>query len=83
VRDPHEKVSEDQLNGGGIAGLEDRDWKLIEPLLRENEQLFGIPLQRLLQVDGQSLRPEQVYRKIFPRALQALQAEEAWVRADE
>jgi len=83
VRDPHEKVSEDQLNGGGIAGLEARDWKLIEPLLRENEQLFGIPLQRLLQVDGQLLRPEQVYRKIFPRALQALQAEEAWVRANE
>jgi len=83
VRDPHEKVSEEQLNGGGIAGLEERDWELINPLLRENERLFGVPVQRLLQVDGESLPPGRVYRKIFPRALQALQAEEAWVRADE
>jgi glutamate synthase domain-containing protein 1/glutamate synthase domain-containing protein 3 len=83
VRDPNEKVSEDQLNGGGIAGLEDRDWQLIKPMLEENEHLFGIPVERLLEVDGQSLRPEQVYRKIYPRAMQALQAEEAWVRADE
>jgi hypothetical protein len=80
VRDPHQAVSEEQLNGGGITGVEDRDWELIKPLLLENEKLFGISVQRLLQVDGKPLPPEQVYRKISPRAMQALQAEEAWVR---
>jgi glutamate synthase domain-containing protein 1/glutamate synthase domain-containing protein 3 len=83
VRDPHGKVSEDQLNGGGIAELEDRDWELMKPLLVENEILFGLPLQRLLQVNGEQLSPNRVYRRIFPRAVQALQAEEAWVRANQ
>lgn len=83
VRDPHGKVSEDQLNGGGIAKLEDRDWELIKPLLVENELLFGLPLQRLLQVNGEQFSPDRVYRRIFPRAVQALQAEEAWVRANQ
>jgi glutamate synthase domain-containing protein 1/glutamate synthase domain-containing protein 3 len=81
VRDPYHKVSEEQLNGGGLAELEDRDWKLIKPMLDENETHFGIPVQRLLQVDGEQLPPGRVYRKIFPRAMQALQAEEAWVTA--
>jgi glutamate synthase domain-containing protein 1/glutamate synthase domain-containing protein 3 len=82
IRDPHSTVSEEQLNGGGFADVEDRDWDLIRPLLEENERLFGIPVQRLLQLDGKSLRPRDVYRKIFPRAVQALQPEEAWVRAN-
>ncbi len=34
-------------------------------------------------VDGQSMQPAQVYRKIQPRALRALQAEEAWVTEGE
>lgn len=81
VRDPRGKISEEQLNGGGIVELEERDWELIKPLLRENERLFGISVQRLLQVNGELLPHRRVYRKIFPRAVQALQAEEAWVRA--
>ncbi len=81
VRDPQRKVSEEQLNGGGITGLEERDWELIKPLLLQNERLFGVTVQRLLQVDGAMLPPERVYRKIFPRAMHALQAEEAWVKA--
>ena len=81
VRDPHHRVSEEQLNGGNINGIEERDWELMRPLLQENERLFGIPVQRLLQAGGATLPPERVYRKISPRALQALQAEEAWVKA--
>jgi hypothetical protein len=81
VRDPYRKVSEEQLNGGGIADMEDGDWNLIEPLLAENEKLFGIPVSRLLEVNGQPLPPRCVYRKIYARAVQALQAEEAWVTA--
>ena len=49
---------------------------------RFNECLFGIPVSRLLHVDGRQLPPGRVYRKIRPRALRALQAEEAWVKKD-
>jgi glutamate synthase domain-containing protein 1/glutamate synthase domain-containing protein 3 len=80
IRDPHGKVSEEQLNGGEFTRLEERDWAVISPLLEENERLFGIPVARLLEVDGKPLPPAQVYRKIHPGALAALQAEEAWVK---
>jgi glutamate synthase domain-containing protein 3 len=80
IRDPHGKVSEEQLNGGEFARLEERDWAVIGPFLEENERLFGIPMARLLEVDGSPLPPAQVYRKIQPRAIAALQAEEAWVK---
>jgi hypothetical protein len=83
IRDPRRKVSEEQLNGGGLAELEERDWELIKPLLMENERLFGVPVNRLLEVDGEPLSPGRVYRKIFPRDMHALQAEEAWVRAND
>jgi glutamate synthase domain-containing protein 1/glutamate synthase domain-containing protein 3 len=80
VRDPHGKVSEEQLNGGEFARLEERDWAVISPFLEENERLFGIPLARLLEVDGNPSPPARVYRKVHPGALAALQAEEAWVK---
>jgi glutamate synthase domain-containing protein 1/glutamate synthase domain-containing protein 3 len=83
VRDPHEKVSEEQLNGGEFTNFGDEDWQLIEPYLEENARLFDIPLSRLLTVDGKERQPNQVYRKIQPRALRALQAEEAWVTEGE
>jgi glutamate synthase domain-containing protein 1/glutamate synthase domain-containing protein 3 len=83
IRDPHGKVSEDQLNGGEFAELSDQDWELIKPYLEENERLFGIPVKRLLEVAGKQHLPEQVYHKIRPRAVRALQAEEAWVRKHE
>jgi len=63
LRDPHETVSEVQLNGGEFADLTERDWNLIEYYLEVNEELFGIPVHRLLQVDGRPLPPEKVYRK--------------------
>jgi len=80
LRDPHGKVSEDQLNGGEFAPMQAADWALIRPYLERNQRLFGIPLHQLLQVNGQALSGERVYRKVQPRALRALQAEEAWVK---
>ena len=80
IRDPHGKVSEEQLNGGEFARVEERDWAVISPFLEENERLFGIPVARLLEVGGNPLPPSQVYRKIRPKAIAALQAEEAWVK---
>jgi hypothetical protein len=79
TRDPHGRVTSDQLNGGDFTLLTGQDWQLIEPYLEENERLFDIPVDDLLSVNGQKLPPDQVYRKIQPRALRALMAEEAWV----
>ena len=65
IRDPHRQVGEDQLNGGRVSRLTEADWKLIQPHLKENERLFGIPVEDfLLKVDGTSRPPEEVYRKI-------------------
>jgi glutamate synthase domain-containing protein 1/glutamate synthase domain-containing protein 3 len=83
VRDPYGRVTEDQLNGGEFQPFTMIDWRLIEPYLAENERLFRIPVLALLSVDGQSRPPEQVYRKIRPASVRALQAEEAWVMKDQ
>jgi glutamate synthase domain-containing protein 3 len=83
IRDPHRKVHEEQLNGGEFSAFGDRDWALIKPFLEDNERLFSIPVARLLQVDGEPLPAERVYRKISPHAVRALQAEEAWIKTSE
>ena len=79
VRDPHQRVSTDQLNGGDFAPFTNADWAVVEPLLKQNEREFGISVEKLLEVDGQPHRPSEVYRRIQPAATKALQAEEAWV----
>ncbi|MFN4219154.1 MAG: glutamate synthase [Candidatus Bipolaricaulia bacterium] len=66
VRDPHQKLDDDQLNGGCYERLSGADWALILPYLQENERLFGIAVEDLLTVDGKRLSPEQVYRKVRP-----------------
>jgi len=66
VRDPHEKLVDEQLNGGEFVEITDADWKLIESYLEENEKLFGITIDRLLTVDGNKKTPQEVYRKIRP-----------------
>ena len=78
VRDPHSTLSDSQLNGGEFTGLSEADWAVIEPLLMRNEEHFGIPLQRLLTVDGRLCNPADVYRKIIPVKGKALHAEAAW-----
>src|SRR5256885_4764850 len=73
IRDPYRKVSSDQLNGGRLVDSTPKDWELILPYLEENEQLFGISIERnLLTVDGKNLDPSQVYRKVDPISLQEL-----------
>jgi len=79
VRDPHGKVGAEQLNGGELVGLSEADQALILPHLERNEALFGIPLRRLLTVDGRECLLGEVYRKIQPVKNRALTAEEAWV----
>jgi glutamate synthase domain-containing protein 1/glutamate synthase domain-containing protein 3 len=79
VRDPRRQVGDDQLNGGAFVSMSDEHWQLIEPVLRDNEALFGISVETLLTVDGELRRPVDVYRAIIPMQQKALMPEEAWV----
>jgi glutamate synthase domain-containing protein 1 len=72
VRDPKGLVTEDQLNGGRFASVDEKDWKTILPYLQENERLFGVRIDDLLTVDGARREPGQVYRKIEAMALSTL-----------
>jgi glutamate synthase domain-containing protein 1 len=72
LRDPHGKVDDDQLNGGQFAPLSDADWHLIEPYLRQNEELFGICVADLLRVDREVQPPHKVYRKVEVKSLDVL-----------
>ena len=72
VRDPHKKLVEEQLNGGEFVKISDSDWKLILPYLEENEQLFGIGIDRLLTVNGKEMHPGDVYRKIRPKSSEVI-----------
>ncbi len=77
IRDPLGVIDDQQLNGGEIVPLEDKDWDLVLPFLQENERLFGISVERhLLLVDGERRNPEAVYRKVRPRKAAPHQVEE-------
>ncbi len=64
VRDPHKKLADEQLNGGEYAEVTEKDWNLILPYLRENEELFGISVDDLLTVNGEKKSFSEVYRKV-------------------
>lgn len=71
VRDPLRLIDEDQLNGGEVVEIEDRDWELILPYLKENERLFGIRIEEhLLTFEGKALTPIQAYRKVVPKSFE-------------
>jgi len=72
LRDPYRQVGQEQLNGGRFAPLTEADWELIRPYLEENERLLGVPLSRLLTVEGKKRPPAELYRKIEVRPLAAL-----------
>ena len=68
LRDPHERVLPEQLNGGEFAEFTEADWQLIVPHLQTNEASFGIAIERdLLTVDGERRAPSEVYRKVRPQ----------------
>jgi glutamate synthase domain-containing protein 3 len=68
VRDPFKQIDEEQLNGGEVVPLDEKDWALILPYLQENERLFGISIQEdLLKVNGKPMDPLEVYRKVRPK----------------
>jgi hypothetical protein len=76
VRDPHRVLVEEQLNGGAFDDLTNDDWRLILPMLRENEKLFGISVEEdLLTVDGVQGSSQEVYWKIIPQKVKDLNKE--------
>jgi glutamate synthase domain-containing protein 1/glutamate synthase domain-containing protein 3 len=76
VRDPRRMLVEEQLNGGAFDGLTNDDWRLILPILKENERLFGISVEEdLLTVDGVRKTPRAVYWKIIPQKVKDLNKE--------
>ena len=79
IRDPHQKVSDEQLNGGEFMDMTKEDWDVMLPYLEKNALLFDIPVERLLEYEGKSLTFQQTYRKIIPSHMRALH-EEAWVK---
>lgn len=86
VRDPHQRIDDQQLNGGEIVPLEEKDWHLILPYLKENERLFGIFIESdLLKVDGESRPPWAVYRKVRPHQVHQDMEKDGlteWVESD-
>jgi glutamate synthase domain-containing protein 1/glutamate synthase domain-containing protein 3 len=82
VRDPLKKIEEEQLNGGEIVPLGEKDWALILPYLKENERLFGISVEEdLLRVEGEKAGPLEVFRKVRPKSPEDLAKDglEEWV----
>jgi glutamate synthase domain-containing protein 1/glutamate synthase domain-containing protein 3 len=66
VRDPRKTLVDQQLNGGVIEPLNEKDWELILPYLEENERLFNITVEDLLTVGGKKMSPLRVFRKVVP-----------------
>ena len=62
VQDPHRKVSDDQLNGGILTNVTRKDWEIVYPYLKKNEDLFDITIDDLLS--NKSF--DQAYRKVVP-----------------
>ena len=76
MRDPHQTVAQEQLNGGEFVALSPADWDLILPYLEENERLFGISIEKdLLRVNGKSRSYHEVYRKVQAVRLDVLAKE--------
>jgi len=72
VRDPHQLIGSDQLNGGRLTSLQEADWELLLPYLNENEKLFGVRLIDLLKNGKDGAEPSSVYRKVEAVPLRAL-----------
>ena len=68
ARDPSALIDEEQLNGGEIVPMEEKDWELVLPYLQENERLFGISVEEdLLTIKGRRRSALEVYRKVRPK----------------
>ncbi|MBI3741073.1 MAG: hypothetical protein HY257_04885, partial [Chloroflexi bacterium] len=72
IADPNRKLTDDQLNEAEFVEFKDDDWRVIEPYLRENEKLFGIRVEELLERRA----PREIYRKVIASKQGAIAASE-------
>ncbi len=76
IRDPFDKLVNNQLNGGEFVKMSPADWDLILPYLKENQRLFGISIEDdLLTVKGERRPYDSVYRKVQAVKLEVLAME--------
>jgi glutamate synthase domain-containing protein 1/glutamate synthase domain-containing protein 3 len=66
IRDPDKTIVSEQLNGGELVDISEKDWELILLYLQENERLFCIKTDDLLTVKGIKRKYTDVYRKVQP-----------------
>jgi len=66
IRDPYNKLEENQLRGGKYVMLTKDGWDLILPYLKNNEKLFNITLEFLLTIDGEKKSYNEIYKKVIP-----------------
>jgi Glutamate synthase domain 1 len=67
IRDPYNKLDENQLHGGKYVKPTIEDWELVYPYLKRNEELFGISIDFLLTVNGKRRIFDEVYKKVIPK----------------
>jgi len=69
LNDPYRTVTDEQLNGAEFTDFTHADWEVISPYLKENEELFGISVNRdLLTVDRVKKSPQDVFRKVIAKS---------------
>lgn len=74
LNDPYRTVGEEQLNGAEFVEFTPEDWQIIEPYLEENQQLFGIKIERdLLTIDRLRKSPSEVFRKVVAKSRKKLE----------
>src|SRR3989475_10231231 len=66
VRDPSQRLDEEQLNGGHLTGITEADWAPIPPPTQGNQRLFNIPPDPFVTGDGPQRKTSDVYPKAKP-----------------
>jgi len=68
LNDPYRTVTDEQLNGAEFTDFTQADWEVVSPYLKENEEIFGISVNRdLLTVDRVRKNPGDVFRKVIAK----------------
>ncbi|MHA1214208.1 MAG: hypothetical protein ACTSPG_02865 [Candidatus Hodarchaeales archaeon] len=72
ILDPFMQIDTNQLNGGQISPIHDRDKSILEEYLKKNNKLFGFDLTKTLSTGSVEYNVIDSYRKIEPLKLKVL-----------